>query len=673
MSKAILFLRVSTEQQSTDSQKDALTHYAMADGFQSDDIIYIEKKESGYLLDETEREGITELYKAMENPEVSDVYIWELSRLSRRPKDLYSIREKFLKRKIQLHCQEPAFTLLNRDRTGYDSNANLLFSLFGAMAEQEVIEKKARFARGKKRLAEQGRYNGGAIPYGYKKDPSRGNLIVIDEDEEAPIVREIYNLYENGMSQTAIAKEMFARGLKGRAARKTKAFTISLVSQILTNELLTGKPHKSVGSSYVRTYPQIITPEQFARCREIAKKNNKALAKSTTYIHYAHGLIKCTECGRNFVGSGCKGEYQCVDAYNMYKEYDGYYGIPRCSNRTCVSSNIVDSILWELAKRFEGTFILNSAQQELSECEQKKTEFQQKLNAIPSLMADIDEKQQRYLDALAEGWDKDRYNLKKRALDEERRKILANEAFYQEQIVHYDQLAKEINSSMHLSNFFSTDESIDDFVDYAWRVGDELDKITDDNERSRIVHKHIEKVTVEKTTIMHKFPSFPEPRLTDARKIIVYPYLAKPVTLIYIPNNKKGGLVLQKNEGPSNFSFGSIIKVDIPEYSPFPFEYLHRTIDPARKKRQEKRKARNRALAQERDKKWRDKGYITMNEMKEISGLRDNVIWDAIHKGKIHGEKDSVKWWVKKDDFECFLSIYVPKKSKMYHIKEKTT
>ena len=71
----------------------------MADGYRKEDIITIEKKESGYKLDEAEREGIAELYEVMDKENISDVYIWELSRLSRRPKDLYSIREKFLEKK----------------------------------------------------------------------------------------------------------------------------------------------------------------------------------------------------------------------------------------------------------------------------------------------------------------------------------------------------------------------------------------------------------------------------------------------------------------------------------------------------------------------------------------------------------------------------------------------
>lgn len=124
---------------------------------------------------------------------------------------LYSIRDQLLDARVQLKCLNPAFTLLNSERTGFDNTASLIFSLFGAMAEQEMIEKKERFRRGKRRLAEEGRYNGGNIPFGYRIDKEHKNKIVIN-DEEARLVKEIFNLYESGISQPQLAKEYYRRG-----------------------------------------------------------------------------------------------------------------------------------------------------------------------------------------------------------------------------------------------------------------------------------------------------------------------------------------------------------------------------------------------------------------------------------------------------------------------------
>ena len=134
-------------------------------------------------------------------------------------------------------------------------------------------------------------------------------------------------MYERGYSQTSIAKILHFRGVKGRAVRKTKNITISLVHQILTNKLLTGEPHLSKGASYTRTYPPIISVEQFNNCREIAKRNNTSLPKGCV-PYYGSKIIKCLACGRNFVGTGMSGYYQCGDVRNINKKYNMFLRIP---------------------------------------------------------------------------------------------------------------------------------------------------------------------------------------------------------------------------------------------------------------------------------------------------------------------------------------------------------
>ena len=158
MGKCIIFIRVSTESQEFISQREELYRTAHNHGYADQDIIEISKKESGKKLSESEREGLTELYQYFEKGGVSDVYIWELSRLSRRQKDIFAIIEKFKDYRVQLHCLNPSFVLLNREKTDIELSARLAIGIFGAMAEQEVIEKKARFARGKKIKAEQNKY-----------------------------------------------------------------------------------------------------------------------------------------------------------------------------------------------------------------------------------------------------------------------------------------------------------------------------------------------------------------------------------------------------------------------------------------------------------------------------------------------------------------------------------
>ena len=154
MGRICLFVRVSTLGQQLESQEESLRRAALADGYNEADFIVIGKKESAIKLSEEEREGLNELKSLIETEELDCIYIAELSRLSRRPQILYSIRELLLHHKIQLKCLHPQFSLLTDDRTKYDATANIIFSLFGALAEQEMLEKKERFARGKRQKAE---------------------------------------------------------------------------------------------------------------------------------------------------------------------------------------------------------------------------------------------------------------------------------------------------------------------------------------------------------------------------------------------------------------------------------------------------------------------------------------------------------------------------------------
>lgn len=679
MAHIAFFLRVSGKQQKLESQYDEMVRYAQLDNVPSDEIVTIKYKESGVKLTEEERLGIQEFKKKCETEPINMCYVSELSRIARTEDVLYSFIKYLQQHKIQLKCKSPAFTLFKEDFSGMDANARILVGMFAALAAQEVVEKEIRFARGKARKAKEGKYNGGAIPYGYMVDETQDNLIVINE-EEAQIVREIYNMYENGMSQPSIAKELFHRGVKGKSVKRTKGITISLVHQILTNELLTGKAQTHVHDSdnvtlkYERSYPQIITQEQFDRCRAIAAQNNKCLPK-TKYIHYAQGLIQCTKCGRTFVSTGYKCNYHCKDAYNYNKEYDGYYGEPRCSNRVCISGNIMDSLLWELAKDYESTFIMDSAQKKLAECTKERDNLVQKLNAIPTLLEEIEAKKDLLLDALAEGMKRERFLERKAILATEERKIRKQETEYKEQILHFDGLIEEVKKSLDFDYNLDSDEKIEAFVDRTEEIWKRVSSITDDKERSAIIHRHFKKVTVENTFFNYKFRIHPEGKDVKAKKIVIYPYLSGERTFIYISNDGKGGTMLELQAAAGQkFEIPAIGEVVVPNYQPFLMEYLPRLYDTGKKRRRATIKADRERAISEKIAAIRKGGYLSMDEMVTITGLSRSALYKKIKGGKMEGINVCKNWYVKKSVFESYMKRFPPKpraKKDKKHTQEK--
>lgn len=167
--KAILLVRVSTENQDFEEQDKEIDQMAKNDGYAEKDIAHIAEKESGRQLSEDERKGLNRMKKLISTGEYDCVYAWEVSRIARTKKVLFSIVEYLVKNHIQLVIKEPNIRLLKNDYT-IDEGAETIFTLYAQLAETEMRNKLARFSRAKKEYFEKGRYMGGKITLGYYVD-----------------------------------------------------------------------------------------------------------------------------------------------------------------------------------------------------------------------------------------------------------------------------------------------------------------------------------------------------------------------------------------------------------------------------------------------------------------------------------------------------------------------
>ena len=511
MKKAVLFVRVSTEKQTLESQIEALKRTAFIDGYSDSDLIVIAKKESGVKLKESEREGLNELKSVIIENDVDCVYIFELSRLSRDPMTLYSVRDKIFKEnKVQLKCLKPTFSLLEEpERTKFDAMGSLVFSIFGCFAEQEVVEKKERFHRGKAQKAIEGKYSGGTVPYGYEIDANKDNLLVINHDE-ADIIHTIFDLYEAGYSLSRISQELRERGLKyqnyvNKKRSPEKDFGIWFVHQILTAELLTGRKTKGATASFARSYPAIISEAQFDRCRKIAEDNNTSFGK-VERIFLAKGLIRCPECGANFRAYSSKIHYSCPNALmsSNVRRLNNLEDRRLCSNNICISISAMDALLWHVAVMKECEFMLGSAISDKSEFEHQIAILKEKIDAIQPRLDDIAGKRSRIVDAFIEGEITKETELKKFAeLDEQKQAILRQKVEYEQKVEYFQSRIADIMNFYSMESLEAGD--LADSMENALRIREKIEATATDEEKSRLVHKHIKEVNVEKQTIVYTF------------------------------------------------------------------------------------------------------------------------------------------------------------------------
>lgn len=194
---------------------------------------------------------------------------------------------------------------------------------------------------------ERGEFIGNYAPFGYQKDPANRHRLVVDE-EQAEIVRKIFDWYEDGMSASSIAKRLNAMqimtpgdfkirdGCKSfithdRNSSKLHAWTTTTIATILKNEVYIGNmvqgKHKSVSYRSKKmmltdesewtvvegTHVPIISDEQFAIIHERFARRTR-ISPGKTHVYPLSGLVSCGACGHrmNRVVSQGYARYRCI-------------------------------------------------------------------------------------------------------------------------------------------------------------------------------------------------------------------------------------------------------------------------------------------------------------------------------------------------------------------------
>ena len=456
MGKAVLLVRVSTDRQSFDEQERQLYDMAVADGYSDEDIILIAEKESGRKLKEEERKGLNRLKEVIQTEHVDVTYCWEISRIARKKKILFSVLDYLIERKIQLIIKEPYLKLLNPDGS-INESAETTFTLFAQMAESEMRNKDARFRRAKAKMKETHQYRGGWLPLGYKIE---NGYIVIDEDKAA-IIRLIFNLYTTGVSSYKMSKELQSRGIEMR---------LPAIRHILANE------------NYCNgLYPVIISKEIWNKKCETAKANDKAVDKSRDNIYFAAKLIKC-DCGRCYSAFSSTATYICVGKYQQ----------SNCTNTKGISINAMDSLLWWIAKKEYAIFLASKSQETKQKLIDELAIWNQKLGALDGLYSKIETKLDNLTFLLGNAdITKETYISRKAKVLSEKLEIDNNKVNYQNEI---DRINNILSSEYATNEDGSFKSMVDNYIIPMLATKDELlielDNLSDQRKYD-IIHQYI--------------------------------------------------------------------------------------------------------------------------------------------------------------------------------------
>lgn len=322
MKKVILLSRVSTDTQELMSQTDKVKQEILR-YYSEDQIIVIENKESAVKKSEEELLGINEMKLNIETSDIAAVFCYELSRLSRRPKVLYSLRDYFLEHKVQLIVLNPYFKLLNEDNS-LNESSNIIFALYSSFAETEARQLKERTLRGRLKKKNEGKFIGGKILFGYSIDKEKNYII---NETEADVVREIYQLFVSGKSKLYIARLMRSNGYFLNFQSAIDCHTH--IDNILHNEDYCGNNGK----------PRIISDELFN------------LAKQTFAPKTGRVTTKRLALGRSFLFNPKATVRRKLYYVNTkINSYFSYYGTEK-EHPYFINVNIVDKLIWYIVKK----------------------------------------------------------------------------------------------------------------------------------------------------------------------------------------------------------------------------------------------------------------------------------------------------------------------------------
>lgn len=247
--KAIGYIRVSTEEQSSDDrygievQRDAISKYAKEHDY--DIVDWMVDTISGAKDNRPELDRI--LYHSDDLPGHDAVIVFKNDRVARDTKLYFYYFYTLEKRSVKLLSTEEHFS-------EGDDFANIYRSLLMFVAEQERRNIALRTGKGRSLKAKCGGYSGGNKPYGYH---CTDGALVLDEKEK-PIVEIIFE--EHDVRDTPLQDICDILYDKGYRTRRGKRFQPSTVRGILQNRLFYEGMYKYGDSGWVKGVHTPILP-----------------------------------------------------------------------------------------------------------------------------------------------------------------------------------------------------------------------------------------------------------------------------------------------------------------------------------------------------------------------------------------------------------------------------
>ena len=263
-------------------------------------------------------------------------------------------------------------------------------SMLEGYAEYYSAELSQKIRRGNNESRRKGNLTGGRIPYGYKNVNKKAIII----EEQAEVVRYIYEQYAMGVFVKDIIKTLTAKGILYHG----KPFVNNTVYKILKNERYSGI-YRHNGEIYDNIYPEIVPAETYEKVRAKICKNKYGKA-SVAVDYLLKDKVVCGYCGQSIIGEN--GTATNGERKYYYKCRGRKAKVNDCKKATVrkdvLEKIVIDTIIEELKKSQTMDFIVGGLMEEQNRQVEKNTalsilarEKRQTENAINNIMQAVEQ------------------------------------------------------------------------------------------------------------------------------------------------------------------------------------------------------------------------------------------------------------------------------------------
>jgi site-specific DNA recombinase len=260
-----------------------------------------ERGVSGWSKSADERDALNTIREAAVNKEFDILLVFMFDRLGRREDETPFVINF-------LHQNNVEVWSVQEGKRKMDSHVDKLINYISSwQSSGESIKTSLRVRESKKQLSEQGYFQGGKPPYGYKivetdqthwKDKERKIKELVPDDNEAMIIKLIFDLYvTKHYGYRKIADFLNGNGYKNR---NNTLFRISLIQRILSNSIYIGlKRYKSFDGQENDTQPyneklRIVSDAMYEKAQEIRNKKKSSLNSQDRESIPLAGKLMCS-------------------------------------------------------------------------------------------------------------------------------------------------------------------------------------------------------------------------------------------------------------------------------------------------------------------------------------------------------------------------------------------